>query len=409
MDVLSPAVGTGAHSQRCTGPVEAQLAGLRAQVARLQAERAALWWAAGHDELTGLANRRLFWVLARSLLGEGRPAAVLVVDLNGFKPINDALGHEVGDWVLQIVAQRLAACAGCDLVARLGGDEFAGVLTSPCRDVAASWWRPAVTALAAGLAAPIPVAGQILGVTASIGVAPAEDDVPIGDLLRRADLAMYHAKASGGCYAIWGRHQVSRAEAAVCRGARPAVGPAETPREAIAAAPVSPAPGAAPLPTAALVSPAPAGPPASPASGVQPTSPAPAGPPASPAPAVAADAGPCRRDAPYGPRIIEIILFPAAGQPGTGSCAPTCDPHRRDPADVAPAATYHRDDPVWVHRQGAWRPGVVESASSHAVMVTYRCTSGTGTVVDTMAADYVLTRNAADAQLDRARAPRAAA
>jgi diguanylate cyclase (GGDEF)-like protein len=385
MDVLSPAVTTGVGSGRCAPATEAELRQLRAQVAWLQAERAALWWAVGHDELTGLANRRRFCTLAPRLLRTGQPAAVIVLDLNGFKPINDALGHEVGDWVLQIVAQRLAACAGCDLVARLGGDEFAGVLTSPCRDVAAYWWRPAVTALAAGLAEPIPVAGQILGVTASIGVAPADDDVPIGDLLRRADLAMYHAKARGGCYAIWGRHQPSRAEAAVCRGARPFVEPADRPREAIAAAPVSPASAVAPV---------------SPASAVAPVS---------PASAVAADAGPCRPDAPHGSRIIEIILLPAAEQPGAGSCAPTCDPHRRDPADVAPAATYHRDDPVWVHRQGAWRPGVVESASSHAVMATYRCTSGAGTVVDTMAAEYVLARDAADAQLDRTRAdPRAA-
>jgi hypothetical protein len=67
---------------------------------------------------------------------------------------------------------------------------------------------------------------------------------------------------------------------------------------------------------------------------------------------------------------------------------------------VAPANSYRRDDPVWVYREGAWRPGVVESASGWAVMATYRYAGGTGTVVDTMAAEYVLARTVADAQLD---------
>lgn len=80
--------------------------------------------------------------------------------------------------------------------------------------------------------------------------------------------------------------------------------------------------------------------------------------------------------------------------------APTCDPSLRDPSDVAPASTYHRDDPIWVHRHGAWRPGVVEGASSGAVMATYRCGQGRGTLVDTMSAEYVLPRADVDAQLD---------
>lgn len=340
MDVLRPAVRTGVGPQRCAPATDAELVRLRAQVAWLQAERAALWWAVGHDELTGLANRRLFCSVAPPLLRTGRPAAVVVLDLNGFKPINDALGHEVGDWVLQIVAQRLATCDGYRLVARLGGDEFAGVLISPHREAGARWWQPAVTALAAALAAPIPLAGRILTVTASIGVAPADDGAPIGELLRRADLAMYHAKASGGCYAMWVRQQADRIDPAWRGCGQPAVEPA---------------------------------------------------------------------DGPTG-RTIEIILCPAGWQPSAGVATPTCDPYERNPADVAPANTYRRDDPVWVHRQGAWRPGVVESASGHAVMATYRCAGGTGTVVDTMAAECVLARSAADAQLDRKTGhPRAAA
>jgi len=321
MDVLSPAVRNDAAPTPCTPPAEEELANLRAQVAWLQAERAALWWAVGHDELTRLANRRLFCTLAPPLLHAGRPAAVIVLDLNGFKPINDMLGHDVGDWVLQLVAQRLASCPGYELVARLGGDEFAGVLTGPHRDAPAYWWRPGVTALAAAIAEPMPLAGQQLSVTASVGVALADDDVLIGELLRRADLAMYQAKASGGCYAAWGGQGVDSAASVRADGPRAAV---------------------------------------------------------------------------------------QHGDPG--SPVPTCDPQQRVPAEVAPANAYRPDDPVWVYRVGAWRPGVVESASPRAVLVTYRHAGGTGTVVDTMTAEYVLARDATDDQLDRRSTdPRAAA
>src|SRR5256714_6803781 len=107
--------------------VETELARLRAQVTWLQAERAALWWAVGHDELTGLANRRLFQTLAPPLLREwGRRAAVVVLDLNGFQPINDRFGHDAGDDVLRTVAQRIAVWGGDDLAARLRGGRLAG-------------------------------------------------------------------------------------------------------------------------------------------------------------------------------------------------------------------------------------------------------------------------------------------
>jgi diguanylate cyclase (GGDEF)-like protein len=209
MDVLRSAARIRPGPRQRAQPPEAELARLREQVAWLRAERAALWWAVGHDELTGLANRRLFSTLAPSLLGDGRPAVVIVVDLNGFKPINDTFGHEAGDLVLRIVAQRLAFCVGDDLVARLGGDEFTAVLTSAHRESPAQWWRPVVTTLSAAIAEPMPVAGQLLGVTASIGVATAHDEVRVDELLRRADRAMYHAKASGGSYAAWDTRAVN--------------------------------------------------------------------------------------------------------------------------------------------------------------------------------------------------------
>lgn len=80
--------------------------------------------------------------------------------------------------------------------------------------------------------------------------------------------------------------------------------------------------------------------------------------------------------------------------------APALDPNQRDPGEVVPAGEYRPDDPVWVHRDGAWRAGVVEAASNIAIMVTYRRTDGRGTGVDTMTAQYVVSRNVADPDLD---------
>jgi diguanylate cyclase (GGDEF)-like protein len=202
MDIRSAAARIDAAPSRMTPRTEGELARLRAQVAWLQAERAALWWAVGHDELTGLPNRRLLHTLAPPLLCEGgRQVAVVVLDLNGFKPINDEFGHDAGDSVLRIVGQRLAGCAGDNLVARLGGDEFAAVLIDHRPRAERRWWQAAVAAMSAAVAAPMPVAGRTLTVTASIGVAPAHADDPIGDRLRCADLAMYHAKVTGRPYA----------------------------------------------------------------------------------------------------------------------------------------------------------------------------------------------------------------
>jgi diguanylate cyclase (GGDEF)-like protein len=177
--------------------LETQVAALEAQIARMENERAALWWAVGHDDLTGLANRRLFYSVAPSILSRcDRAAAVIVLDLNDFKPINDTFGHEVGDDVLRHIARRLARHAGSDLVARLGGDEFAAVLTQPLEEASANWWRATAAALAAVLAEPIPITGRVVTVTASIGVAPAGRRTPIEELVRRADVAMYQAKAT---------------------------------------------------------------------------------------------------------------------------------------------------------------------------------------------------------------------
>jgi diguanylate cyclase (GGDEF)-like protein/PAS domain S-box-containing protein len=156
----------------------------------------ALEYAATHDVLTGLANRSAFTSRVREIatLAEGE-ASVLFVDLDRFKPVNDQLGHLVGDRVLQAVAQRLSgAVRPGDLVARIGGDEFAVLCERLGRQEAAG----VADRLVAAMEAPILVDGVPgISVTASIGVtalAPGDDPETV---LARADRAMRRAKASG--------------------------------------------------------------------------------------------------------------------------------------------------------------------------------------------------------------------
>jgi diguanylate cyclase (GGDEF)-like protein len=153
--------------------------------------------AAAHDALTGLPNRRQLLDQAQELLGRGHPAgvtALALIDLNHFKEINDRLGHVAGDKVLIEIAERLRSTAGPALVARLGGDEFAVLFTGlPAPALAI---RNAESLLAA-LSAVMELDGMRITVEASAGVAVAPGSGDVGELLRRADVAMYHAKRSG--------------------------------------------------------------------------------------------------------------------------------------------------------------------------------------------------------------------
>ncbi|WP_436529894.1 diguanylate cyclase domain-containing protein [Actinoplanes sp. HUAS TT8] len=149
--------------------------------------RERLRFQAGHDTLTGLANRRQFNDRVRA--AGTAEVAVLLVDLNGFKQINDTYGHATGDAVLCHVAEQLLACTGAgDVPARLGGDEFA-VLVGSGADEA----RAIAERLRSALARPAPIGGQSLAVGASVGVASGRADQP-DNLLHLADLRMYADK-----------------------------------------------------------------------------------------------------------------------------------------------------------------------------------------------------------------------
>ncbi|MFG3503905.1 putative bifunctional diguanylate cyclase/phosphodiesterase [Streptomyces sp. NPDC047821] len=169
---------------------------------RLQAQ---LQHNAEHDPLTDLPNRALFTQRVRQALSGRRAGdagtAVLFIDLDGFKGVNDRLGHQAGDELLIQAARRLqdSVRAG-DTAARLGGDEFAAlILGDGSRDQSAREQRVQEIAdrLRLTLSQPYRVEGQEVRVAASIGVAFAEAGISAGDLLRNADLAMYRAKAGG--------------------------------------------------------------------------------------------------------------------------------------------------------------------------------------------------------------------
>ncbi|GGQ31135.1 putative bifunctional diguanylate cyclase/phosphodiesterase [Streptomyces roseolilacinus] len=169
---------------------------------RLQAQ---LQHNAEHDPLTDLPNRALFTQRVRQALGGRRSGdsgtAVLFIDLDGFKGVNDRLGHQAGDELLIQAARRLqeSVRAG-DTAARLGGDEFAALIAGDSgHDPAAREFQVHEIAdrLRLTLSQPYRVEGTEVRVAASIGVAFAEPGISAGDLLRNADLAMYRAKAGG--------------------------------------------------------------------------------------------------------------------------------------------------------------------------------------------------------------------
>jgi diguanylate cyclase (GGDEF)-like protein len=175
-------------------------------VDELRRSRRALAHQAFHDPLTGLANRTRFHDLLALALGgvHADHVAVVMIDLDGFKLVNDQLGHAAGDRLLAGVADRLLnATRGADTVSRLGGDEFA-VLLENVHHIADA--EVVAQRILKALRAPFDIEGVAMTVGASIGIARHSPlDNGNGDaLLRRADLAMYDVKASGkGGYIVY--------------------------------------------------------------------------------------------------------------------------------------------------------------------------------------------------------------
>lgn len=158
-----------------------------------------------HDVLTGLPNRRLMMDRldhARSVSARtGHCVALLLLDLDNFKTLNDTLGHEMGDLLLKEVALRLRSCVReVDTVARLGGDEFVVLLEdlSPDFDTAAKQAENVGEKIRNALSAPFVLSGNTLRSTPSIGATLFHnDEITIEELMKQADLAMYQAKAAG--------------------------------------------------------------------------------------------------------------------------------------------------------------------------------------------------------------------
>lgn len=172
----------------------------RERKARLQAEAIAerCIRAAAHDPLTGLPNRALFMErLDHVLTGRARKRGsfgVLLLDLDGFKEINDSLGHAAGDELLCAVAKRLTeAVQSFDTVARLGGDEFAILI----KNAAGAGHSEIAQRITAALAEPIVLQGQRRSISASLGMVVCRGVDTPRELLRKADVAMYSARRQG--------------------------------------------------------------------------------------------------------------------------------------------------------------------------------------------------------------------
>jgi diguanylate cyclase (GGDEF)-like protein/PAS domain S-box-containing protein len=182
----------------------AELAGanrlLQAEIVERRQAEARVHHMAYHDALTGLPNRALLSErLDRAMLAarrDGRKLAVMFIDLDRFKTINDSLGHLTGDHLLKEVANRLCRVVrAVDTVARLGGDEFV-VLVPGVR--AAEECALVGEKIIAALAEPVRFEGRNLHISPSIGICLCPDDgEDVETLMRKADSAMYHAKASG--------------------------------------------------------------------------------------------------------------------------------------------------------------------------------------------------------------------
>ncbi len=190
---------------------------LKNEIASRQRSEERSQYLAYHDALTGLANRLLFREELESALRDAKAinetVAVLFIDLDGFKGVNDTLGHSVGDSLLKVLAGRMLDSLGDNVrIARLGGDEFAVMQTSAKQPHSATLLAGQIVEL---IGLPCRIEGHTIGVSASIGISvsgPNADDVEY--LLKSADLAMYRAKADGrGQYRVFDPEMDAAAQA----------------------------------------------------------------------------------------------------------------------------------------------------------------------------------------------------
>jgi diguanylate cyclase (GGDEF)-like protein len=197
-EAVSTALQQALGAERVIGGFQAHF--LWTLLTRLKRTSDQLAHLAFHDPLTGLPNRALFYDRLGQAIARARRArtgfAVLYLDLDGFKAVNDSFGHDVGDALLQQAAQRIRGCAReSDTVARMGGDEFTLIL---CDIEAAQRVRRVTDCLLHTLSTPFIVGGRSCQVGASIGVALYPDHATTADaLVKCADAAMYWAKQGG--------------------------------------------------------------------------------------------------------------------------------------------------------------------------------------------------------------------
>jgi diguanylate cyclase (GGDEF)-like protein len=180
-------------NNRLLNTVDANLRQLRSYQEQLSHQ-------ATHDPLTGIANRALFERTVADLVGERTPFHMALLDLDDFKTVNDRLGHGMGDVLITTVSRRLVGhVRPRDTVARLGGDEFVVLLP----DADADTVTRLITDLVTAVRTPVDLGGNAVATHASIGVTASRSDDRPEELLRRADVAMYAAKASGGDGFTW--------------------------------------------------------------------------------------------------------------------------------------------------------------------------------------------------------------
>jgi len=208
--VFATGLPSGSNSQLMTGPGLFATRSLAlvatfvfAAVERRVADRQSveLEFLARHDSLTGLMNRRAFGERLDGALARcrryGRRVALLAIDLDGFKPVNDAYGHGIGDEVLRHLAARIAAITReTDAACRMGGDEFVVLVEDVAED---KHVESQAKRLLASLMWPVELEGAVIEVAASIGIAifPASGE-DSESLMHSADRAMYQVKSAGG-------------------------------------------------------------------------------------------------------------------------------------------------------------------------------------------------------------------